>query len=748
MHGPPTHKARIRVVATLGAALLAVAPLRTGAEEAREERAEEGSLEATVVGREPGEEEDGQPGSTVRRHDLDRRLPRSAPDALRWEPGVFVQQTGHGQGSAFVRGLTGQQTLLLFDGIRLNNGTYRQGPNQYLFTVDTGSIESIEVRRGGASTRWGSDAIGGAILVRPLEAPAAEPGQALETGELRLSPRLLARGASADESLGGRAQLEATWGREVGFVGGIGGRDVGRLRSGGPIEGLEPGPVVVPRYAGDGRTQLGTGFSELTADGRVVWRPSPDHRVTAAAYLYRQYDAPRTDACPPPGARYDECLRHEEQFRTLVYGAWDGAGPGTWAERVRATASYQRQHERRRGDRPSSHVVNLGRDDVDTVGATLRASTATARPRPWLALRLGYGADTYHDTLSSAAWVGFTDLDVTVRRSRGQYLEGSRYLYGGAFAQGEADLGGRVILRAGGRASWIGADAPADPESGTGAVDASWFPVVGHAGVEVVAAQGLSLLAHVDDSFRAPNLDDLTGRQQTGPGFQLENPALRPERARTVEAGVRVRSFPVELEAWAFRTTLADAIGRRPVEAEACPPGTPACAGSWSRFRLVNAADDSVLRGLEGAARVRLPAALVLRATVAWTWGEGPNLGTPPSDPAVPYEARVPLSRVPPPNGTAELDWRHRSGLGAGAGLRWAGAQDRLAVADRSDPRIPPGGTPGFAALDLRGAYRWGSRLSASLVVENVFDEAYRTHGSSIDGPGRGVIAALELAPF
>jgi iron complex outermembrane receptor protein/hemoglobin/transferrin/lactoferrin receptor protein len=738
---PPTRRARCRAGAPFFALALAVAPAAVRADG-------EGGLEATVVGEGPGDGAPGRPESEVRRADLDRRLPRSAPDALRWEPGVFVQQTGHGQGSAYVRGLTGQETLLLFDGIRLNNGTYRQGPNQYLFTVDTGSIESIEVQRGGGSTRWGSDAIGGAILVHPLEAPAGPPDDAAEVGGLRLSPRLFARGATADRAYGGRVQLASTLGDRLGFVGGVGGRDVGRLRSGGPIRGLAPGPVLVPRYAGDGRTELGTGFSEWTADGRAAWTPSPSHRFTAAAYLYRQYDAPRTDQCPPPYAPYDECLVYEEQFRTLVYGAWDGEGPGALASRARATVSFQRQHERRRGDRPASYVVNLGRDDVDTVGATLRATTATARPGPWLALRGGYGADTYRDAVSSAAYVGFTDVHLTVRRSRGQYLEGSSYLYGGAYAEGEAELGTWAILRAGGRLSWVAADAPADPESGTRGVDATWFPAVGHAGVEVAPVRGLSLLANADESFRAPNLDDLTSRQQTGPGFQLENAALRPERALTLEAGVRVRTFPVEAEVWAFRTRLRGAIGRRPVEADACPPETPACASSWSRFQLVNAPASSILRGLEGGARARLSSGFTVRATAAWTWGEGPNLGTPPVDPSIPFERRVPLSRVPPVNGTAEVDWRHRSGFGAGAGLRWAGRQDRLAVADRSDARIPPGGTPGFAVLDLRASFRWGTRLVASLAVENATDEAYRYHGSSIDGPGRGIVGALELAPF
>ena len=62
---------------------------------------------------------------------------RSTPEALSGTAGVFVQKTNHGGGSPFIRGLTGNQTLLLMDGIRLNNATYRYGPNQYLNTINS-----------------------------------------------------------------------------------------------------------------------------------------------------------------------------------------------------------------------------------------------------------------------------------------------------------------------------------------------------------------------------------------------------------------------------------------------------------------------------------------------------------------------------------------------------------------------------------------------------------------------------------
>ncbi len=91
--------------------------------------------------------------------------PRTTPEALMGVNGVFVQKTNHGGGSPFVRGLTGNQTLLLVDGIRLSNSTFRYGPNQYFNTIDPFSIEKIEVLKGGGSVQYGSDALGGTIQV-------------------------------------------------------------------------------------------------------------------------------------------------------------------------------------------------------------------------------------------------------------------------------------------------------------------------------------------------------------------------------------------------------------------------------------------------------------------------------------------------------------------------------------------------------------------------------------------------------
>ena len=185
---------------------------------------------------------------------------------------------------------------------------------------------------------------------------------------------------------------------------------------------------------------------------------------------------------------------------------------------------------------------------------------------------------------------------------------------------------------------------------------------------------------------------------------------------------------------WAISTTESSA--RRAACTE-CPAQTPQCNASWNRYQLVNLPGTANLYGTEAMVRVFLPRGLSLRATIAYALGEGP-------DPRGGSNDQVPLSRIPPLNGTLEGLWRHRLGLYAGLGLRWATAQTRLSVGDQSDARIPAGGTPGFVVLDLRAGCRLGKNLLGSLVFENVLDTAYRYHGSSVNGPGRGLLLGLE----
>ena len=685
-------------------------------------------------------EDDDRAGSVVERRDLDERLVQSAPDALRYEAGVYVQQTGHGQASPYVRGLTGQQTVMFFDGVRMNNSTFRQGPNQYFFTVDSRTIDKLEVVRGAASTRYGSDALGGALLTTPRTPTLREEGKRTVA-----HGRAVLHTGTADGSYGGRGEVDLGFAGKFGVLAGFGYRDVGQLRSGGPVIAPGTGEIqrVPPAFEADGKTQRGTGFREFTGDVRAVWEPNDRHRVTIAYYDYRQLDAPRTDKCPPPTAPQDECLRYEEQFRTLVYGAYEAMKGPVAAEQVRWTVSYQRQHEDRVFDRGAPSVTTLlGVDDVNTMGTALKLRTKEFDPTPWLRVWGEYGADGYVDWLASDASLRFDDTGISTDQTRGQYIDDSRYTTTGAFAEGHVEFFDAIRVRSGGRVGVAHANSPGDEESETAAVDQTWVSAVGMAGLSIDPVPWLSFSFNADQGFRAPNLDDLTSRQQTGPGFQFENADLRPERALTLETGLGLDFGVVEFDAWVFRTRIRDLIGRVAVEVEDCPDETPQCGASQTRFQLDNFQGDARLWGAEAAASVHLPLGIWARSTVSFARGDRPN---PFADEDSTAPERVPMSRVPPLNGTAELGWRSRVGVYAAAGLRWARLQNRLAPQDVADNRIPIGGTPGYVVADLRAGYRHAPYVVFALVFQNITDAAWRAHGSSINGAGRSVMLETQV---
>ena len=675
------------------------------------------------------------------RKQMDERQVRSAPDALQYTPGVYVQQTSHSQASPFIRGRTGRQTLLLFDGLRINNALFRQGPNQYLFTVDARSIESIEVVRGSASVELGANAMAGAILVHPAE-PKIDPYRSGFT----VRPKVSLRHATADDEIGGRVEGDFQFGFDTGLLLGIGYRDVGKLRASGDVGHLKATEGVdfivdekeVPRFEDDGRTQMGTGFEEMAGDARLVHQLSAEDRLILATYVYRQFDAPRTDQCPPPEAPDHWCLVYEQQFRTSAYAKAELTPRWVWLARTDFAASYARQHERRANNR--GFIINGGRDDIDVYNAYARGETAVLPVASWSTVHINYGLDGGHERVSSAAWDRLTNVDVTRNKTRGQYLDGSYFTQAGVFVAPRWTFGERLTLRAGARGSIAAVHAPDDVASETRGVDETWSSVVNNAGIEWHPAEPLTISLNAEQGFRPPNLDDLSARQLTGQGIQIENPDLTPESAWTFELGAKWKTRRLDVNGWLYQSYLTDTMERRDAK---CPESEGSCGAARARpFQLVNLGGTAIIRGAEVDAGAKLGLGFALRATVAYAWGEG--------DSPIATEAgeKRPLSRIPPLNGTGEIKWRHlESGFYVSAAMRWATDQDRLAFGDEIDRRIPFGGTPGYRVYDLRAGLRWPNALNINVALQNLTDVPYRIHGSSVNGAERGLVLSMEVQP-
>ena len=89
-------------------------------------------------------------------------------DVIRHLPGLHVEQAGTrgSLASIYMRGLDPNHTLILLDGIVLNDPTNARGGSFDLSTLDVIDVERIEIVRGPVSAAHGSDAIAGAIQIR------------------------------------------------------------------------------------------------------------------------------------------------------------------------------------------------------------------------------------------------------------------------------------------------------------------------------------------------------------------------------------------------------------------------------------------------------------------------------------------------------------------------------------------------------------------------------------------------------
>lgn len=645
---------------------------------------------------------------------LGERMPRSLPGALEALPGLMIQKTGTAQGSPYLRGFTGFRTLLLVDGIRLNNSVFREGPNQYWGTVDPQALGQLEIVKGPGSVVYGSDAVGGtvnAVSRVPESAPAAAGARG----------RAWYRFASADRSHSGRLELAGNASARLAGHLAVTRRKFGDLRA-GRATGLQPR----------------TGYSETGFDGSLRYRPTPHRELVALLQEFRQDDAWRTHTTvyggtwegTRPGNDLQRSLDQRRRLLALQYRETQRPGP---IDQLHLSVSQHRQQEdqlRRRND-GRREDTGFG---VETLGAFLQAQSRSEVGR-WVG-----GGEFYRDRVDSHSLRYRADGVLSAVDIQGPVAGHATYDLAGVYLENRARRFGPVDLVAGVRLNHAAAQADRVRDPATGRptrLRADWTSLVGglRGVVHLDAAGRHNLFAGIGEGFRAPNLSDLT-RFDIAEGGQIETPAprLAPERSVTGEIGWRTRQPGWSAEVAFFHTAIRNQIIRTP---------TGARVDGLDEVTKRNSGAGDV-HGLELAARGQLAPGWTLWGNGTWMRG---NLDYYPSADAT-LLARGPMSRVMPPTLHAGVRWDApgRSRRWFGLQVSAAGHQDRLAPNDRVDTeRIPAGGTPGYLVAGLHGGWQPAPSFTLTVALENLADVDYRIHGSGVNEPGRNLVLAAEL---
>jgi vitamin B12 transporter len=128
---------------------------------------EGGEIVVTATGIETPRSDVGQAITVIDRDLLENRQNAFISDILADVPSVAVVRSGGpgAQSSVFIRGANSSQTLVLIDGVRINDPSSPNGAFDFGALV-TGNVDQVEVLRGPNSVVWGSQAIGGVVNVR------------------------------------------------------------------------------------------------------------------------------------------------------------------------------------------------------------------------------------------------------------------------------------------------------------------------------------------------------------------------------------------------------------------------------------------------------------------------------------------------------------------------------------------------------------------------------------------------------
>ncbi len=629
---------------------------------------------------------------------------RTTVDAIGSLSGVTLQKTAHGQGSPYIRGFTGFRNLFLIDGIRLNNSTFREGPNQYWNTIDPQSISRFEVVKGSISVAYGSDAIGGTVN-------AVTRLQTINDINSEQPVRLFYRGSTAEQSNQIRASYDAKISDHTILSIGATGKKFGDL------------------IAGDNTNeQPNTGYDEYNIDIKWLQTLSNDWLVSAAYFKTKQDDVPRTHKTiyskSFAGTQVGKELKRDlDQLHQLSYLKLATTQLGQFADSADFTISYQKQQEKRERLRTQ--------DRYDTQGVTVKTLGINNHfYKHFDQHDFIYGIEYYHDDVDSFS---------SKNPIQGPVADDSSYQWFGVYLQDKYAISKQSAFDVGIRWNYMSVNANkiSDPLSGNlTQLNKNWQNFIGNIRYNYqITPKQHSAYFGVSQGFRAPNLSDLT-RFDSARSNEYETPSLNldSEHYLSFDSGLKYRSERFDYGLALYYTAIKDQIQR-------VPTGRQNTEGGFEITKM-NLGDGYAYGG-EFDLRYQLQTQLNLTASIAYIEGKVDTFPT--SEQILTQEY---LSRLMPTNARVGLHYTPESyNWWLNTEIIAFAKADRQSTRDKNDQqRIPPGGTPSYTVWNLSTGYAISEQLLLSLQLNNILDENYRVHGSGQNEAGINLVGSVSYS--
>lgn len=668
--------------------------------------------------------------------------PQTAADLLQNSGKVFVQKSQLGGGSPLIRGFATNRLLLSVDGVRMNNAIFRGGNLQNVISIDPYAIKNTEVIFGPGSVIYGSDAIGGVMNFYTKKPEFSG------TETLSISGNTNYRFASANSE--NTFHFDMTLGkRKWAFLTSVSYNNFSDLTMGkhGPQSYLRNSYVVTENGQDsevrnkDPRKQVPTGYDQINLMQKIAYRPNNTWDYNLGLHYSETSDF----------ARYDRLIRPNGDNTGLRSAEWyygpqkwfmgnlqlRKRGKGIFYDGLKITTAYQ-HFEESRNERDFQDPIRFTTEEqVDAISTNIDFENKKIGD-----LRLYYGGEYIFNKVASDGSLKNIETDL-VSDWATRYPDGATWQTLAGYINAEYKAKPNFTVLSGLRYShvWIDAvfdksfypfpfdDANLNNGALTGSFGFSWFPLA-----------DLQITLNGSTGFRAPNIDDVGKIFDSEPGaVVVPNPDLEPEYAYNTELGI-FKNFNDKLviKGSAFYTYLVDALVRRDFNFDG--QSEIVYNGELSRVQAIQNAAKAFVYGFEFGLQAFISDNFSIESNLTLT--EGVEEEDDGSD--------TPGRHVAPTFGDFHLIWKNQR-LKTDLFLNYNGRIpfNDLAASERSKSYIYAVDTdgnpysPSWHTLNFRSQYTISNAMKASLTIENVANQRYRSYSSGIVAPGTNIILGL-----
>ena len=590
-----------------------------------------------------------------------------------------------------IRGLEGNQVLMMVDGIRVPNsfsfGSFATGRGDFL---DVDGIKTVEVLRGPASTQFGSDGLAGAVAFRTLDpADLRKPGESI--------------GGFARSSYAG---IDRSWANSVGVSGVSGawqGLLLGSFRQGHEV--VNKGDNEVQNASRTAPNPVGYNNRYLLAKAAFSVDPTQTLGVSWESQKRRQNTEVYSGRSVPPLAAASvidldtrDLVDRDRDRVSLEHRSNDLNAPLVQRAETRIYAQDAKVNQLGIEDRFTS--ADRTRDNTYQTKVVGVSTLLETNLSAGLNQRLTYGFDW-----SRAEANGVRDGTVAPfgETFPTKPFPDTTYTLTGAFVQTEIETGAVSVIP-GLRFDRYELSPSTVGYAGGAAATLSGQAATPRLGMVWQLAPSFAPYGQIAKGFRAPTPDQVNnGFTNLASGYtSIGNANLKAEQADSLEIGFRGKTGGLRYSVAAFNNRYQDFISQQVVGGA----GTPANPTVFQYINLANAR----IQGWEARAEWKLDTRWTTNAGVAFAKGDREASGI-----------SAPLDTVQP--------------LKAVFGLRYDdstwGARGNVVYSEgKESGRIAPATATPFApaaytVLDLGLYWKPMRSLTLNANVNNVLDTKY-----------------------